>query len=95
MEIRVNIDALNNSYFLQLELHVDSAKYVNADGFKMASTSDNVRSTMQLAHHSNAQSDSFDESKTNSNLDGFFLLPDLNSLPCDEDCGSETFYGLS
>ncbi|EXC04750.1 hypothetical protein L484_003458 [Morus notabilis] len=90
---------------MKLELHVDSAKYVNADGFKMASssqpqeriasTSDNVRSTMQLAHHSNAQSDSFDESNTNSNRDGFFLLPDLNSLPCDEDYGSETFYGSS
>ncbi|GMN45497.1 hypothetical protein TIFTF001_014689 [Ficus carica] len=92
---------------MKLELHGNSSKYVNADESKVASssqpteriasTSDIVPLTLptQLTHHGNAQSDSCDESKTNSNRDGFFLLPDLNSLPCDEDYGSETFYGTS
>ena len=97
------------SFFLfwQLELGVHSAKYVNADGPKIATSSQplqRVASSFEAAlsnsptestRNANSKSDSSDASKAVSNRDGFFLLPDLNSLPSEDDSGFEMLYGMS
>ena len=94
---------------LQVDLGLHSAIYENTDGSKRptpsqphqrtASTFDGLCSTLPaqaVHHHANPQADSCGESKAaNENQGGFFLLPDLNSLPCEEDYCSETLYGMS
>ncbi|XWS26180.1 hypothetical protein CRYUN_Cryun26dG0009000 [Craigia yunnanensis] len=39
--------------------------------------------------------DSCDEGKAISNEESFFLLPDLNMMPAEDDSGTETLYGTS
>lgn len=93
---------------LQLEMAVHSAKYVNAGGPKRATSSQphqRIASNFETVpsdlpaetthHHVHTKSDSSDASKAVSSHDSLFLLPDLNSLPSEEDSGFEMLYGMS
>ncbi|KAL5559713.1 hypothetical protein UlMin_035924 [Ulmus minor] len=89
---------------IKIDMGLHSAKHVKPEGQGRTASSqphkratsalDNVSYNLprQASHNDHLQSDSCgDASETTSKRDSFFLLPDLNSMPSEE----EAFYGMS
>lgn len=91
----------------QLDLGLPSAKYYNETTSeepektvsdlihkRVASSLENLPSSSNSTVVNFPQSDSSEGNKT-GNSNGGCLLPDLNMMPCEDESGSETLYGMS